>query len=409
MKKILLIEDDQGIRETTKEILELADYEVYTAGNGKKGVELARVCKADLIICDIMMPELDGYGVLYMLAKNPKTSSIPFIFLTAKAEKSDYRKGMNLGADDYLTKPFEEMELLEAVDIRLTKSEQFQKNFEGDISGVDHFIQEAKGLEEMNKLSYDRRNRHYKKKEALFYEGEFPNFLYFINKGKIKTYKMNEDGKELITGLYKEGDFVGYIALLENMEYPESAVVLEESEVYLIPRKDFLQVHQDNKEPGYFISGGYFKLPMDISKAITKENILSEVCFEKAWLKERGLIGSFKNNKLTRRSAKAKFLNKITTTNSTWNGHNSSGWKQDILKVNGFDERMQYGGQDRELGERLMNLGIKGKQFRYSAICLHLDHKRGYKNEESISKNLAIRADVKKNKITYTPFGILKN
>ena len=176
-----------------------------------------------------------------------------------------------------------------------------------------------------------------------------------------------------------------------------------------IPRKDFLQVHEDNKELGYFISGGYFMLPMNISKVITKEDILSEACFEKAWLKERGLVGSFKNNKLTRRSAKAKFLNSITTTNSTWNGHNSSGWKKDILKVNGFDERMQYGGQDRELGERLMNLGIKGKQFRYSAICLHLDHKRGYKNQESIDKNLAIRSEVKKNKIVSTPFGIVKD
>ena len=248
MKRILLIEDNAEMRENTAEILELANYEVDVAEDGKVGVRLAQEAPPDLIVCDIMMPELDGYGVLYMLAKNPKTSSIPFIFLTAKAEKSDYRKGMNLGADDYLTKPFEEMELLEAVDIRLKKSEQFQKDFEGDISGIDHFIQEAKGLEEMNKLSYDRRNRHYKKKEALFYEGEFPNFLYFINKGKIKTYKMNEDGKELITGLYKEGDFVGYIALLENMEYPESAVVLEESEVYLIPRKDFLTLLFTNRD-----------------------------------------------------------------------------------------------------------------------------------------------------------------
>ena len=176
-----------------------------------------------------------------------------------------------------------------------------------------------------------------------------------------------------------------------------------------IPRKDFLQVHEDNKEVGHFISGGYFKLPMNISTMITKEDILSEVCFKKSWLKERGLKKSFKNNKLTTNSSKAKFLNRITTTNSTWNGHNASGWKKDILKVNGFDERMQYGGQDRELGERLMNLGIKGKQFRYSAICLHLDHKRGYKNQESISKNLAIRAEVKKNKITVTPFGIKKH
>ncbi len=248
MKKILLIEDNPEMRENTAEMLELANYQVQVAENGKEGVKLAQEAPPDLIICDIMMPELDGYGVLYLLAKNPKTSSVPFIFLTAKAEKSDYRKGMNLGADDYLTKPFEEMELLEAVDIRLKKSQQFQKAFEDDQEGIEHFIEEAKGLEEMNKLSEDRRSRHYKKKEALFYEGEYPNFLYFVNRGKIKTYKMNEDGKELITGLYREGDFVGYLALLENTEYPESAVVLEDSEVYLIPKKDFLVLLFNNRD-----------------------------------------------------------------------------------------------------------------------------------------------------------------
>lgn len=248
MKKILLIEDNPEMRENIAEMLELANYEVQVAENGKEGVRLAQELLPDLIICDIMMPELDGYGVLYMLAKNPKTSAIPFIFLTAKAEKSDYRKGMNLGADDYLTKPFEEMELLEAIEIRLKKSEQFKKEFKSDIEGIDRFIEEAKGLEEMQNLSKDRRSRHYKKKEALFYEGEYPNFLFFINKGKIKTYKMNEDGKELITGLFKEGDFVGYLALLENIEYPESAVVLEESEVYLIPRQDFISLLHNNRD-----------------------------------------------------------------------------------------------------------------------------------------------------------------
>lgn len=248
MKRILLIEDNPEMRENTAEMLELANYQVQVAENGKEGVRMAQQEPPDLIICDIMMPELDGYGVLYMLAKNPKTSSVPFIFLTAKAEKSDYRKGMNLGADDYLTKPFEEMELLEAVDIRLRKNAQFQKEFEADQQGIDHFIEEARGLEEMNKLSEDRKCRHFKKKEALFYEGEYPNFLYFINRGKIKTYKMNEDGKELITGLFKEGDFVGYLALLENTEYPESAVVLEESEVYLIPKQDFLALLFKNRD-----------------------------------------------------------------------------------------------------------------------------------------------------------------
>jgi len=112
MKKIILIEDNVEMRENTAEILELSNYKVFSAPNGKEGVKLVHKEKPDLIICDIMMPELDGYGVLHMLSKNPDTAVIPFIFLTAKAEKADYRKGMSMGADDYLTKPFDDMELL---------------------------------------------------------------------------------------------------------------------------------------------------------------------------------------------------------------------------------------------------------------------------------------------------------
>ena len=173
-----------------------------------------------------------------------------------------------------------------------------------------------------------------------------------------------------------------------------------------IPRNDFLQVHADNKESGYFISGGYSKLPMKLSKMISKEDIDTQNCFKVKWLIDRGLKKSFRNNKLTRNSTKSSILNKITTTKATWNGHNSSGWKKDIMRVKGLDERMQYGGQDRELGERLMNFGIKGKQLRYSAVCLHLDHKRGYKVKASIDKNLAIRAAVKKHHIIETEFGL---
>src|SRR5437868_6057443 len=99
-KLILLIEDNREVRENTAEILELSNYKVITAQNGKEGVKLAQGNKPDLIICDIMMPELDGYGVLHMLSNNSRTGTIPFIFLTAKAEKSDYRRGMTMGADD---------------------------------------------------------------------------------------------------------------------------------------------------------------------------------------------------------------------------------------------------------------------------------------------------------------------
>ena len=133
-----------------------------------------------------------------------------------------------------------------------------------------------------------------------------------------------------------------------------------------------------------------------------------QICFNIDWLKAKGLKNSFKNNKLTAKGLKKNLLNRFTPTKASWNGHNSSGWKKDILKINGFDEMMQYGGQDRELGERLFNLGIKAKQIRYSAICLHLDHPRHYKNKMSIDKNKAIRAHTKKTKKTYTEFGIDK-
>ncbi len=173
-------------------------------------------------------------------------------------------------------------------------------------------------------------------------------------------------------------------------------------------RKDFVQVHIDNREEGYFLSGGYFKLPMSISNTITKEDILSQQCFDLDWLLSNGLKSSFKNNKLTAKGLKQKLLNKFTPSNASWNGHNASGWKNDILNANGFDERMQYGGEDRELGERLMNKGIKPKQIRYSAICLHLDHARGYVKPEMIEKNKKIRAETKANKSTHTPHGIVK-
>lgn len=173
-------------------------------------------------------------------------------------------------------------------------------------------------------------------------------------------------------------------------------------------REDFVQVHMDKREKGYFLSGGYFMLPMNISEAIEKDDILSQRCFDVKWLKSKGLKSTFKNNKLTASGFKSKLLNTVTPTNASWNGHNASGWKNDILDINGFDERMQYGGQDRELGERLFNKGIKSKQIRYSAICVHLDHPRGYKTQDSINKNLAIRATTKKQKLSWTDYGIKK-
>lgn len=175
-----------------------------------------------------------------------------------------------------------------------------------------------------------------------------------------------------------------------------------------IPRKDFVAVHVKHAEHGYFLSGGYFMLPIRTSHAITREDISSGNAFNVSWLKENGLAGTYKTLKLTSTGSLQKFLNFVTPTKATWNGHNSSGWKKDLLAVNGFNEQMQYGGQDRELGERLMNKGIKGKQIRYSAVCIHLEHKRGYKTTESIQKNKNIRKETKNLKKTWTDFGIVK-
>ena len=175
-----------------------------------------------------------------------------------------------------------------------------------------------------------------------------------------------------------------------------------------IPRPDFVEQHIKFREEGYFLSGGYHKLPLELSQNITKEDIYSGKCFDVSWLKKNGMKSSFKNNKVSSTGLKSSILNFLTPTTPSWNGHNASGWKKDILAINGFDERMQYGGQDRELGERLVNYGIKPKQVRYSTVCLHLDHPRGYATPESINKNKNIRKETKIQKKNWTDFGIEK-
>jgi CRP-like cAMP-binding protein/CheY-like chemotaxis protein len=248
MKKILLIEDNKDVRENTAEILTLAQYNVITAKNGKEGVELVQSEKPDLIICDIMMPVLDGHGVLHMLSKNEETSSIPFIFLTAKAERNDFRKGMEMGADDYLTKPFDDVELLNAIESRLKKNDILRKEFAKNFAGFSEFMNEAKGIESLNKLSENRDLRVYKKKEDIYLEGTYAKGIYFVNKGKIKSYQTNEFGKELITDLHKEGDFFGYLPLLQDEKYSSSASALEDSEIFMIPKDDFFSLIFKNAE-----------------------------------------------------------------------------------------------------------------------------------------------------------------
>ena len=247
-KKILVIEDNDDVRENLAEILELSNYDVLTAENGKIGVELALNVKPDLIICDVMMPELDGFGVLHILSKKSQTSDIPFIFLTAKTDKADFRKGMNLGADDYITKPFEDVELLDAIETRLSKIDSIRRSFDKTSTGLNSFINEAKGYEALRKLSEDRQLKTFQKKELIFQEGEHPRQLYFISKGKVKIFKTNDDGKELTLRVMREGDFFGHIDLIKGTQYNESAAATEPAELAIIPKDDFFALLHANKD-----------------------------------------------------------------------------------------------------------------------------------------------------------------
>ncbi|MGD8240334.1 MAG: glycosyltransferase family 2 protein [Armatimonadota bacterium] len=175
-----------------------------------------------------------------------------------------------------------------------------------------------------------------------------------------------------------------------------------------IPRRDFVQAHCERARRGCFLSGGYCKLPMDLSRAIGKDDILSGRCFDPAWLARRGLQGRSELRKLRAGGIRAWLLNALTTTQATWNNCNSSGWMADLVAVNGFDERMQYGGADRELGERLVRHGIRPMHIRYDAIVVHLDHARGYADPESREKNRAIRRENAEEGVTVTEYGIVK-
>ncbi len=176
-----------------------------------------------------------------------------------------------------------------------------------------------------------------------------------------------------------------------------------------IPRADFIENHLKFRETNFFLSGGYYKLPINVSQKITNEDIRLQNCFKLSWLAANGLKRSVKNLKLITKGFLSSFLNSVTPTNASWNGHNSSAWKADLIAVNGFDEEMQYGGEDRELGERLFNFGLKSKQIRYNAICIHLEHERGYVNDTAWEKNARIRQNTKENKTVRTPKGIVSD
>lgn len=242
MKKILIIEDNPLIRENTAEILELAEYKVYTAENGKQGIELAKKIKPDLILCDIMMTDLDGYGVLKILSKNKTTSGIPFIFLTAKSSKSDLRKGMNLGADDYITKPYEETDLLDAIETRIQRTTKILELNISKPSTTTDFLHSNSGIEAMSELLMNRKEKVFARKEQIYREEDYANYLYYIVSGKVKSIKTDSYGKNYVTGIHTQGAFFGYLTMLNDQEYHETAIAMEDTRIALIPKMDFISL-----------------------------------------------------------------------------------------------------------------------------------------------------------------------
>lgn len=272
MTKIVLIEDNHEMRENIEEMLELADYTVLSAENGKIGLELVKKELPDLIICDIMMPELDGYGVLYYLSKMPETRAIPFIFLSAKTERTDFRKGMNLGADDYITKPFEEMELLEAIESRLKKRQRFEAIMDNDDKwkGFQDAVCDLTGLDD---LKDNAQIKSFGKREEIYYEGDTPKWLYYVKEGHVRNYKVTRDDKELVTGLYGAGEFFGYIDLLSQGNYNEFSVAIEGAKLALIAKDDFEKLILSNKD----VSINFIKLLA--GDIVEKENELVSLAY----------------------------------------------------------------------------------------------------------------------------------
>jgi CRP-like cAMP-binding protein len=243
MKTILLIDDDEAARTSTAELLTLAGYAVSTAENGKIGVEKAQASRPDLVLCDIGMPVLDGYGVLYSFRQNARLARVPFIFLTARAGRAEVRRGMELGADDYLTKPFESSELLSAIAGRFTRFQQLGPAPDEEVpvtSGPSAFV--ASQRNNLLNLIADRKPHPAPRRQIIYAEGDEPTRLYYVQAGRVKIVKTTASGKELITGFYQTGEFFGYKALLEGTVYHDAAVAVEDSTLFYIPADDFAQL-----------------------------------------------------------------------------------------------------------------------------------------------------------------------
>lgn len=248
MKTVLLIEDDLVLRENTSELLELSNYNVLAASNGNAGVAIAKSNLPDIIVCDIMMPELDGYGVIQALSENENTKYIPFIFLSAKTERQDVRKGMDLGADDYITKPFNEEELISAIESRLAKASILKDSRESIVVSAPIVNEdELRTLNDLKNFFDDNGETFsYGKGDTIYKEGKNSNYIYLISNGVVKCHKLDEQGKELTTALHNEDDLFGYTSFTQNIPYQETATAIQETNLVGISKEELKGVLNSN-------------------------------------------------------------------------------------------------------------------------------------------------------------------
>lgn len=299
MKKILVIESNQIIRDNIADLLELVGYNINVCANGKEGVEKAQALAPDLIICDINIPLLDGYAVLHILQKNPLTATIPFIFLTEKAEKEAIRKGMEMGADDFLAKPVGDTALLKAVETRLKKREKLQQKKQGNDVFPDHSSSHTQLVDRLKNATEEAQVYTYQTKEVIYKEKAYPHYFFFVEHGQVKTFRLNDDGKEFITSVCQKDDFFGHQAILENRPYQETAIAMCDTKLLKIPKEKINSLFLKSKTMA-------FELIKKLSQEITdKEKDLLHLAYDsvrkRVALKLLELIpkGDDKNNSIT--------------------------------------------------------------------------------------------------------------
>ena len=245
-KKILLIEDDQLVRSNTIEILELANYTVKGSKNGKEGVSMAKAFLPDLIVCDILMPELDGYGVLQIVSKTPKLEQIPVIFLSAKTDHESIRKGMEMGADDYISKPFEESELLRAIESRLKRVEVFEQKTTSFPKHLKVKKTNLKSIKDIDRFLTQKKVFSYKKGEAIYCQGNISSHIFLIKKGWIKTFKTDAFGKQFIINYFTNNQYFGYTSFAKHLPHFENSEALTKTELYKISKDEITAMINNN-------------------------------------------------------------------------------------------------------------------------------------------------------------------